>query len=130
VANTSVQYLPLETIIAQGDRCAAVMYIKKGRVSLTCPAADAKLWSASSTPARFSAKAPSPGSGGDGRLRGPRPPARLQWFRTSEMRRGLHAETALSDMNNFRKLGFLERNPERTGGVQLHRSMLSVVLQE
>jgi CRP-like cAMP-binding protein len=32
-------------------------------------------------------------------------------------------------MNNFRKLGFLERHSERNGGVQIHRSMLSVVLQ-
>jgi CRP-like cAMP-binding protein len=32
-------------------------------------------------------------------------------------------------MNNFRKLGFLERNSERHGGLQIHRSMLSVVLQ-
>ena len=33
-------------------------------------------------------------------------------------------------MNNFRKLGFLERHSERDGGVQVHRSMLSVVLAE
>jgi CRP/FNR family transcriptional regulator, cyclic AMP receptor protein len=33
-------------------------------------------------------------------------------------------------MNNFRKLGFLERHSERDGGVQVHRSMLSVVLQD
>jgi CRP/FNR family transcriptional regulator, cyclic AMP receptor protein len=33
-------------------------------------------------------------------------------------------------MNKLRKLGFLERNRERDGGVQVHRSMLSVVLQE
>jgi CRP-like cAMP-binding protein len=32
-------------------------------------------------------------------------------------------------MNNFRKLGFLEGNSERQGGLQIHRSMLSVVLQ-
>jgi CRP-like cAMP-binding protein len=32
-------------------------------------------------------------------------------------------------MNNFRKLGFLERHTKRNGGVQIHRSMLSVVLQ-
>jgi DNA-binding IscR family transcriptional regulator len=32
-------------------------------------------------------------------------------------------------MNNFRKLGFLERNSERDGGLQIHRSMLNVVLQ-
>ena len=33
-------------------------------------------------------------------------------------------------MNNFRKLGFIERHSERNGGLQIHRSMLSVVLQD
>ena len=33
-------------------------------------------------------------------------------------------------MNKFRKLGFLERHPERDGGLQVHCSMLSVVLQD
>jgi CRP-like cAMP-binding protein len=33
-------------------------------------------------------------------------------------------------MNKFRKLGFLIRNSERDGGLQVHRSMLSVVLQD
>ena len=33
-------------------------------------------------------------------------------------------------MNKFRKLGFLIRNSERNGGLQVHRSMLSVVLQD
>ena len=33
-------------------------------------------------------------------------------------------------MNTFRKRGFIERHTERNGGVQVHRSMLSVVLQE
>jgi CRP/FNR family cyclic AMP-dependent transcriptional regulator len=33
-------------------------------------------------------------------------------------------------MNKFRKLGFLERLSERNGGVQVHRSMLSVVLRD
>src|SRR5688572_23467305 len=33
-------------------------------------------------------------------------------------------------MNSFRKRGFLERHRERDGGVQVHRSMLDVVLQE
>ena len=33
-------------------------------------------------------------------------------------------------MNHFRKLGFLERRSERDGGMQVHGSMLSVVLQE
>jgi CRP/FNR family transcriptional regulator, cyclic AMP receptor protein len=33
-------------------------------------------------------------------------------------------------MNKFRKLGFLECRSERYGGVQVHRSMLSVVLRD
>jgi len=33
-------------------------------------------------------------------------------------------------MNKFRKLGFLERHRERDGGLQVHCSMLSVVLQD
>lgn len=33
-------------------------------------------------------------------------------------------------MNKFRKLGFLIHNSERDGGLQVHRSMLSVVLQD
>ena len=33
-------------------------------------------------------------------------------------------------MNRFRKLGFLERHSERNGGLQVHCSMLSVVLQD
>jgi DNA-binding IscR family transcriptional regulator len=33
-------------------------------------------------------------------------------------------------MNKFRKLGFLERHSEANGGVQIHRSMLDVVLQD
>ena len=31
-------------------------------------------------------------------------------------------------MNHFRKLGFLECHRERNGGLQVHRSLLSVVL--
>lgn len=33
-------------------------------------------------------------------------------------------------MNKFRKLGFLERHREQDGGLQVHCSMLSVVLQD
>jgi len=33
-------------------------------------------------------------------------------------------------MNKFRKLGFLERHRERDGGLQVHCSMLSVVLRD
>jgi CRP/FNR family cyclic AMP-dependent transcriptional regulator len=35
VANTIVRYKPCETVFAQGDRCAGVMYIRRGRVKLT-----------------------------------------------------------------------------------------------
>lgn len=35
VANTVVRYQPCETVFVQGDRCADVMYIRKGRVKLT-----------------------------------------------------------------------------------------------
>jgi CRP-like cAMP-binding protein len=33
-------------------------------------------------------------------------------------------------MNRFHKLGFLERHDQRNGGVHVHRSMLTVVLQD
>ena len=35
MANTVVRYKPHETVFVQGDRCADVMYIQKGRVKLT-----------------------------------------------------------------------------------------------
>jgi CRP/FNR family cyclic AMP-dependent transcriptional regulator len=35
VANTVVRYKPCETVFAQGDPCAGVMYIRTGRVKLT-----------------------------------------------------------------------------------------------
>lgn len=35
VANTVVRYQPCETVFAQGDRCAGVMYIRTGGVKLT-----------------------------------------------------------------------------------------------
>lgn len=35
VAKTSVSFGPLETIFAQGDPCASVMYIERGRVKLS-----------------------------------------------------------------------------------------------
>ena len=35
VAHTTVRFKAHETVFAQGDRCAAVMYIEKGRVKLT-----------------------------------------------------------------------------------------------
>ena len=35
IANTVVRYQPSETVFAQGDRCAGVMYIRKGGVKMT-----------------------------------------------------------------------------------------------
>jgi CRP/FNR family transcriptional regulator, cyclic AMP receptor protein len=46
----------------------------------------------------------------------------------AEMIGGTHARVNLL-MNRFRKLGFLERHSARAGGLHVHRSMLSLVLQ-
>ena len=35
VAHTTLRYKPFETVFAQGDFCAAVMYVQQGRVKLT-----------------------------------------------------------------------------------------------
>ena len=202
VVNTNVEYRPSETIFVQGDRCAAVMYIKRGRVSLTVTSNDGR--EAVITVLRAGAFF------GEGALAGQRrrratattlTASTIAVVKTSEMRRGLTQETALSDwfraymlerntrieadlvgqlfnrlekrlarmlllfanfdahvqvraplptisrdllaellgttrshvdvlMNRFRKLGFLERHSERDGGLQVHRTMLGVVLQE
>jgi CRP/FNR family cyclic AMP-dependent transcriptional regulator len=42
---------------------------------------------------------------------------------------GITASKVGALMHRFRRLGFLERNSDRRGGVQVHRSMLNVVLQ-
>lgn len=198
----SVRYEPFETIFAQGDRCAAVMYIEKGRVrlSVVSPAGRSAVVATLHAGAFF----------GEGALAGQRrrtstaetlTRSTITIVRTGEMRRRLHDQVALSDrfrshllarnarieedfvgqvfnrcekrlaralltlarfdehqlprcelpkisrnllaemsgttrsrvdslMNKFRKLGFLERHSERSGGVQVHRSMMSVVLQD
>lgn len=202
VATTKVEYRPSETIFTQGDRCAAVMYIQKGRVSLTVTAGDGReaIVGVLRAGAFF----------GEGALAGQRRrrataktmiASTIAVVKTAEMRRGLHEGAALSDwfrghmlgrnarieedlvgqvfnrlekrlartllllanfdghrqeraplpivsrdllaellgtsrsnidmlMNRFRKLGFLERRSGRDGGVHVHRSMLSVVLEE
>ena len=202
VAKTSVRFEPFKTIFAQGDRCAAVMYITKGRVrlSVVSPGGKVAVVAVLRAGAFF----------GEGALAGQRcrkltaetmTGCTIAVVKTAEMRRRLHEESALSDwfrshmlarnvrieadlvaqlfnssekrlarallllarvdehqspryalpkisrnllaqmsgttrsrvdllMNNFRKLGFLERHSERDGGVQIHRSMLSVVLQD
>jgi CRP/FNR family transcriptional regulator, cyclic AMP receptor protein len=202
VANTSVRYKPRETVFAKGEKCAAVMYIQKGRVQLvaTSPAGHEAVVAILNAGAFF----------GEGALAGQRrrtckaetlTACTIAIVRTTEMRRRLREETALSDlflshmltrnvrietnlvghlfnntekrlarillvltrfdehqllraplplisrdllaemvgttrsnvdllMNRFRKLGFLERHRARDGGVQVHCSMLTVVLRE
>jgi CRP/FNR family cyclic AMP-dependent transcriptional regulator len=201
-AGTTVRFEPLDTIFAQGDRCAAVMYIEKGRVQLSVASPQGR----SAVVATLNAGA----FFGEGALAGQRlrkstaeslTRSTIAIISTREMRRRLHDEVALSDwfrahmlatnvrieqdfvgqmfnrsekrlarvlltlarfdehqqprcqlpkisrdllaemigttrsrvdslMNKFRKLGFLERHRERDGGIQIHRSMLSVVLQD
>ena len=202
VANTSVRFQPSETIFAQGDSCTGVMYLEKGRVTLTTTSHQGKAAVVSTlTAGSFF---------GEGALAGQRrrratakatTGSTIGMVKTGEMRRCLHEETAFADwfrsyllvrnirieadlvyqlfnrlekrlartllllahfdehqltrhalptisrdllaemigttrakvdglMNRFRKLGFLERHPERDGGLQVHCSMLSVVLQD
>ena len=200
VASTSVAYRPFETVFAQGDRCAAVMYIHKGRVKLSVTSQGGReaIVAVLHAGAFF----------GEGALVGQRrrtataetlTDSTIARVKTAEMRRRLHDEVALADcfrshllarnvrteadligqlfnryekrlartllllarfdehqqtraalprisrdlladmigatrskvdrlMNDFRKLGFLERHTERDGGLQVHRSMLTVVL--
>lgn len=201
-APAGVRYTPNQTIFAQGDRCAAVMYIRKGRVKLSVTSRGGReVIVAMLRAGEFF---------GEGALAGQRrrrstakavTAATISIVRTAEMRRRLHDETVLSDsfrshllmrnirieadlvgdlfsgaerrlarlllglasfdehhrtrsplplisrdllaemigttrgkvdrlMNRFRKRGFLERHTERDGGLQVHRSMLDVVLQD
>jgi len=202
VANTSVHFKPFETVFAQGDSCTSVMYIQKGRVTLTATSRQghAAVVGTLAAGAFF----------GEGALAGQRlrratakttTGSTIGIVKTGEMRRCLHEETAFADwfrshmlatnirieadlvdqlfnriekrlarvllllahfdehqllrqalpiisrdllaemigtsrskvdvlMNKFRKLGFLERHREHDGGLQVHCSMLSVVLQD
>jgi CRP-like cAMP-binding protein len=202
VANTSMRFKPSETIFAQGDPCATVMYIQRGRVKLTVVSHQGR----EAVVAILTAGA----FFGEGALAGQRrrratartmTRATIGVITIAEMRRRLHEETALSDwfrshlltrnkqieadlvdqlfnrcekrlarallllahfdehvaaraalptisrnvlaemtgatrskvdvlMNKFRKLGFLERHREGNGGLYVHCSMLSVVLQD
>lgn len=199
---TSVRFEPLATIFAQGDRCAGVMYIDKGRVRLsaTSPEGRMAVVSVLHAGAIF----------GEGALAGQRcrkltaeamTACRITIVKTAEIRRRLHHEVALSDwlrsqmlarnvsiekdivhemfnggekrlarsllllagfdehqlprhalptisrnllaemsgttratvdrlMSSFRRRGFLERQTLQNGGVQIHRSMMSVLLQD
>ena len=201
VVNTSVRYRPHETVFAQGDRCAAVMYLQKGRVKLSVSLGGREAVVAILHAGAFF---------GEGALAGQQRrrssaqtmmASTIAVVKTAEMRRRLHDDPALADwfrshllarhirmeaellgelfkhsdrrlarillllanfdqhhltrsalpiisrnllaelvgttrwkidhlMNTFRKRGFLERHSERDGGLQVHRSMLTVVLQE
>jgi len=94
----SVRYQPFTTIFAQGDPCAVVMYIEKGRVKLTV-----------TSQAGRQAVVGILGAGaffGEGALAGQRrrtssaetmTASRIMMVKTAEMRRRLHEESALSD---------------------------------
>jgi CRP/FNR family transcriptional regulator, cyclic AMP receptor protein len=202
VANRCVRYRPHETVFAQGDRCAAVMYLQSGRVKLSVTSRSGRqaVMGVLHAGAFF----------GEGALAGQQrrrstaetlTVSTIATVKTAEMRRRLHDEAFLADcfrshllarnirieadllgeifdrsekrlarillllahfderpatrstlplisrnlladlvgttrwkidqlMNTFRKRGFLERHSERNGGMQVHHSMLSVVLQE
>jgi CRP/FNR family transcriptional regulator, cyclic AMP receptor protein len=202
VANTRVRYEPHETVYAQGERCAAVMYIHAGRVKLTATSPGGR----EAVVAMLDAGA----FFGEGALAGQRrrrstaetvtaatiaivktaemrrrlqdQPMLAEWFRSHLLSRNVEIEAALVDelfnrtekrlarvlllladfdahhltrvelplisrdlladvvgttrgriddlMNAFRKRGFLERDGARDGALHVHRSMLTVVLQE
>jgi CRP-like cAMP-binding protein len=202
VATTSARFEPFTTIFAQGDRCASVMYIAKGRVRLLARSPDGR----TAVVCELHAGA----LFGEGALAGQRrrkssaeaiTSCTIIRVATAEMRRRLRHDVALSDwlrsqmltrnarieadivnqifnrsekrlarallllagfdehqlprhalpiisrnllaemcgltratvdrlMNSFRKHGFLERRSLRNGGLQIHRSMMSVVLQD
>ena len=193
--------MPFETIFAQGDSCTGVMYVQKGRVTLTATSQGRAAVVGTLTAGAFF---------GEGALAGQRrrratartmTGSTIGVVKTGEMRRRLHEEMAFADwfrshmlarnisleadlvdqlfnrlekrlartllllahfdehqstryalptisrdllaemigtsrakvdalMNKFRKLGFLERHLERDGGLQVHCSLLSVVLQD
>jgi CRP/FNR family cyclic AMP-dependent transcriptional regulator len=202
VATRTATFAPSTTIFAQGDRCADVMFIEKGRVRLSVisPQGRAAVVCELHAGTLF----------GEGALAGQRrrkssaeamTSCTIINVATAEMRRRLHHDVALSDwlrsqmlarnarieedivnqifnrsekrlarallllagfdehqlprhalpiisrnvladmcgltrstvdrlMNSFRKRGFLERHTLQNGGIQIHRSMLSVVLQD
>ena len=200
VAKTSVRFEALSTIFAQGDRCAGVMYVDKGRVrlSVTSPEGKTAVVAVLHAGDLF----------GEGALAGQRrrkstaealTSCTITMVKTAEIRRRAQRDVALSDwlraqmlarnarieedivhelfngsekrvarsllllagfdehqqvrhslphisrsllaemsgttratvdrwMNDFRKRGFLERQTLQNGGVQIHRSMMSVLL--
>lgn len=202
VEHTSARFAPDETIFAQGDRSATVMYLARGRVKLVVQSRHGRKAVVAILDAGTLF--------GEAVLAGERrrtstaqavTASRIVMVKRADMWRGLHEESALSDwfrsqvlarnirmqadlveqtfnhcerrlarallllahfdehraaasplpkisrdllaemigttrprvdlfMNKFRKLGFLIRRRERDGGLHVHRSMLSVVLQD
>jgi len=201
VATTTVQFEPFATIFAQGDRCADIMYVDKGRVRLSVTSPDGRTAVAAVLHAGTVF--------GEGALAGQRrrkstaeaiTPCIVTLVATADIRRRLHQDVALSDwlrsqlltrnvrieqdivnqifnriekrlarallllahfdehqlpryglpkisrnllaemagttrskvdtlMNDFRKRGFIERQTLANGGLQIHRSMMNVLLQ-
>jgi len=201
VATTTATFEPSTTIFAQGDRCAGVMYLEKGRVRLSVisPQGRAAVLSVLHAGALF----------GEGVLAGQRhrkstadavtactiinittaemrsrlhDAALADWFRSQMLARNARIEqdivhqmfngsekrlarallllagfdehqlprhalpiisrnllaemsgttqaTVARLMNSFRKRGFLERQTLQNGGLQIHRSMMNIVLQD
>jgi CRP-like cAMP-binding protein len=98
IADTSARYRPHETVFAQGDRCAAVMYIQKGRVKLSVTSQGGR----EAVVAILHAGA----FFGEGALAGqPRRTSTAETMtastiatvKTAEMRRRLHRDAALAD---------------------------------
>jgi CRP/FNR family transcriptional regulator, cyclic AMP receptor protein len=98
VSSTSVRFEPAATIFAQGDPCAGVMYIARGRVQLsaTSPQGRTAMFSVLRAGALF----------GEGALAGQRrrkstaramTACTISMVKTSEIRRRLQHEVALSD---------------------------------
>jgi len=202
VAHTSVRFGPNETVFARGDRCAAVMYIQKGRVklSVTSPrgreavvavlragtffgeGALARQPRRKATASTMTAATVAVVSTGEMRRRLRDQTVFADWFRSHLLARNIRIEAdlvgevfngseqrlarlllvlasfdehqlvlaplpvisrnLLADlvgttrwkidelMKDFRKRGFLERQMGRHGGLRVHRSMLTVVLQD
>jgi CRP/FNR family cyclic AMP-dependent transcriptional regulator len=98
VANTVARYQPRETVFAQGDRCAGVMYIREGGVRLTVTSRTGRV-----------AVVATLGAGsffGEGALAGQRRRrcnaetlgvSTIATVKTHDMRRGLHERVALAD---------------------------------
>jgi CRP/FNR family cyclic AMP-dependent transcriptional regulator len=202
VEHCTRRYEPREAVFVQGDRCAGIMFVQRGRVTLTATSREGvdavvgvlggdaffgEAVLAGQRRRRFTAR-PSIGSTigivatGEMRRRLRQEPALRDLFRTHLLTRNYEIEGQLADpifgrseqllarrllllasfeecqtprsplplisrnlladmigtprstvdrlMRRFRKLGFLERHCARDGGLQVHRSMLTVLLQD